>query len=232
MDTSWLGTLFDLIANFIGTMGDLISGVLRLDPDVFRVALTTPYTGLLALLTLFLAGISDTIGHSVVLFANRVPRRRFIFSIVTEALILVAGVFFWAATIWFTADVVFRAYQPYTTVLTAVALGYAPLLFGFLILLPYLGNFIFIVSRIWVLLAVLVGVAVAYSFGTWQTIICSVLGWMLLTLLTRLPFLRIKRIDNWLWQFSTGTPQEMDTEEVVAQFLREVRADSANGSSS
>jgi hypothetical protein len=231
MDLSWLGTLFDLIATTIATMGVLISGVLRLDPDVFRAALTTPNTGILAVLTLFLAGVSDTIGHSVVLFANRVPRRRFIFSVVIEALILVVGVFFWAATIWFTAETVFGAHQPYGTVVTAVALGYAPLLLGFLILLPYLGNFIFVLTRIWVLLAVLVGVAVAYSFGTWQTIICSLIGWALLTLLARLPFLRIQRIDNWLWQLSTGTPQELGTEEVVAQFMQEIRADSANGGS-
>lgn len=232
MDLSWLATLYDLIATTIATMGVLISGVLRLDPDVYRAALNTPNGGILALLTLFLAGISDTIGHSVVLFANRVPRRRFIFSVVIEALILVAGVFFWAATIWFTAEVVFGAHQPYGRVLTAVALSYAPLLFGFLILLPYLGSFVFILSRIWVLLAVLVGVAVTYSFGTWATIICSVLGWLLLTLLARLPFLRIQSIDNWLWRLSTGTPQEMGTEEIVAEFMREIRADSVNGGTS
>ncbi len=229
MDLSWIGTLFELIRTTLATMGVLISGVLRLDPDVFRAALNTPNTGILALLTLFLAGISDTIGHSVVLFANRVPRRRFLFSVVMEALILVAGVFFWAGTIWMTAELVFGAHEPYSRVLTAVALGYAPMLFGFLILLPYLGSFIFVLTRIWVLLAVLVGVAVAYSFGTWETIICSVLGWLLLTLLTRLPFLRVQRIDNWLWQLSTGTPQELDTEEMVAQFMQEVRANSANG---
>lgn len=232
MDLSWLSTLFDLIATTLATMGVLISGVLRLDPDVFRVALNTPHAGILAVLTLFLAGISDTIGHSVVLFANRVPRRRFAFSIIIEALILVAGVFFWAGTIWLTAEILFGMHRPYGTVLTAVALGYAPLLFGFLILLPYLGSFIFILTRIWVLLAVLVGVAVAYSFNTWETIVCSVLGWLLLTLLARLPFLRIQRIDNWLWRLSTGTPQEMDTEEMVAQFVREVRADSVNGGGS
>jgi hypothetical protein len=232
MDLSWISTLYELLVTTVATMGVLISGVLRLDPGVFRAALTTPNTGILALLTLFLAGVSDTIGHSVVLMANRVPRRRYIFSVVIEALILVAGVFFWAGTIWLTAEIVFSAQQPYGTVLTAVALGYAPLLFGFLILLPYLGSFIFILLRIWVLLAVLVGVAVTYGFGVWPTIVCSVLGWLLLTLLTRLPFLRIEALDNWLWKLSTGTEQELGTEEMVARFVEEVRANSVNGGSS
>jgi hypothetical protein len=219
----------ETLVTFLQLMGDLIGGVLRLDPAVFQAVLDTPITSLLALVILFLAGLSDTIGHSVVLFANRVPRRRFLFALFVEALIFVAGVFFWAGSIWLLADLIFGAVQPYTHVLSVVALGYAPLLFGFLILLPYLGNIIYVVLRVWVLLAVIVGVSVVFGFGLGPAVVCSALGWFFLTLLARLPFFRVDSVDDFLWRFSTGVPEELNTQEAVAQFMQEVRGQTANG---
>ncbi len=219
----------ETLSTFLDLMGDLIEGVLRLDPDVFQAVLDSSITGILSLIILFLAGLSDTIGHSVILFANRVPRRRFLLAIVMESLVFVAGVFFWAGSIWLMADLIYGAKQEYGYVVRTVGLGYAPLLFGFLILLPYLGNILFIALRVWVLLAVLVGVSVAYDFGLWPAMICSVSGWFLLTFLERLPFLRVQRIDNFLWRVSTGRPEELSSQEAVDLYMREVRTLSENG---
>jgi hypothetical protein len=222
----------ETLLTFLELMGDLIRGVLRLDPAVFEAALETSIAGYLAIIILFLAGLSDTIGHSIVLFANRVPRGRFLLAIIVEALIFVAGVFFWAGSVWLMAGFIFDAWQPYDYIVRVVALGYVPLLFGFLILLPYLGNVIFVVLRIWVLLAVLVGVSVAYGFGVPAALVCTALGWFLLTFLTRLPFLRLKRIDDFLWRFSTGIPMELDAQEAVALYMQEVRSQASEGSDS
>jgi len=219
----------ETLITFLELMGNLIKGVLRLNPEVFQAALDSSIAGVFSLVILFLAGLSDTIGHSVVFFANRVPRRRFLFAIIVEVLVFVAGVFFWAGSIWLLAEIIFDAEQSYGYVLRTVALGYAPLLFGFLILLPYLGNIIFVVLRIWVLLAVLVGVSVAFTFGFWPALICSVLGWIFLTFLARLPFLRVERVDNFLWRFSTGVDQELNSKEAVAQYMREVQSQKGNG---
>jgi hypothetical protein len=218
------------LLTFLGLMKDLIIGVLRLNPDVFEAILDSSITAILALIILFLAGLSDTIGHSAVFFANRVPRRRFLFAIVVEALVFVIGVFFWAASIWLTAEFLFNAHQQYNYVVLTVALGYAPLLFGFLILLPYLGNIIFVILRVWVLLAVLVAVSVAYHFGFWPALACSVLGWILITFLARLPFLRVDRIDNFLWRFSTGVDRELDIQDAVDQYMSEIQSEWVNGS--
>jgi hypothetical protein len=214
----------ETLLTFLELMGDLISGVLRLNPEVFQAALDSSIAGVFSLIILFLAGISDTIGHSVVFFANRVPRRRFLFAIFVEALVLVVGVFFWAGSIWMMGGLIFDAHQGYGYVVRTVALGYAPLLFGFLILLPYLGNVIFVILRIWVLLAVLIGVSVAYDFGFWPALICSVLGWVFLTFVARLPFLRIDLVDRLLWQLSTGVEQELNTQEAVDEFMRGARS--------
>jgi hypothetical protein len=213
----------ETLHTFLDLMGDLINGVLRLNPEVFQAALDSSITGIFSLIILFLAGVSDTIGHSVVFFANRVPRGRFLFAILVEALVFVIGVFFWAGSIWIMASFIFNAHQGYGYVIRTVALGYVPLLFGFLILLPYLGNIIFVTLRIWVLLAVLVGVSVAYDFGFWPALICSVLGWVFLTFLARLPFLRVDLVDNLLWRLSTGVDKELNAQEAVDEYMRKTR---------
>lgn len=194
---------------FIGALA-LARGALRLDPTAFDVALRTTTGGTLALIVLWLGGLSDVLGQSVVLFANRIKPGRFVISIVSAVLVLVLSVGFWAASIWLTATFVLDVDRPLADVLNVVYLSYAPLLFGIFVFLPYLGNYIFRLLRIWIFLALLVGVQEAYAFNFWEAILCCALGWIVYELLTRLPLLRIKRLSQWWWRVTTGTPEPID----------------------
>jgi hypothetical protein len=107
----------DTLTGFLAAVWQLISGVLRLNPQAYRVALALPEGWQLALIILFLAGLSYTLGHSVVLFANRVNRRHFIFALSVSSLTLVASVFFWGVTIWLIAGILVDHQQPFTNVL-------------------------------------------------------------------------------------------------------------------
>ena len=207
------------LAVFIETIWQLIRGVLRLDPDAYHALLAAPNGWKLALVILLAASLSYTVGQSVVLFANRVNRRHFIFALAISALSLVISVLFWAGSIWLSAVILFDVRQSFEQILTAVAISFAPLLFGFLILLPYFGNIVIVVLRIWVFLAIIVGVTVTFQFSFWEALFCSIFGWAVLELLTRIPFLQIKRLSNWLWRLSTGTEQQLETDEIVAQFV-------------
>ena len=209
----------DSLAVFIETVWQLITGVLRLDPAAYRALLAAPNGWKLALAILLIASLSYTLGQSVVLFANRVNRRHFIFALAISALSLVISVLFWAGSIWLSAVILFDVRQPFEQILSAVAISFAPLLFGFLILLPYFGNIVFVVLRIWVFLAIIVGVGFTFQFGFWEALICSVLGWAVLELLTRIPFLQVRRLSNWLWRLSTGTEEQLETGEIVTQFV-------------
>ena len=207
------------LAVFIETVWQLITGVLRFDPDAYHAVLAAPNGWKLALAILLIASLSYTVGQSVVLFANRVNRRHFIFALAISALSLAISVLFWAGSIWLSAAVLFDVRQSFEQILTAVAISFAPLLFGFLILLPYFGNIVFVVLRIWVFLAIIVGVRVTFQFGFWEALLCSILGWAVLELLTRIPFLQIRRLSNWLWRLSTGTEKQLETGEIVTQFV-------------
>lgn len=189
--------------------------------QAFEVILVAPNGGQLALSILIIAGLSYTLGQSVVLFANRVNRSHFIFSLVVSALTLAISVGFWAFSIWFLAETLFGVCQSFVAVMTAVAISFAPYLFGLFILLPYLGHIIFYILRIWVFLAVVIGVGVTFQIGFIEALVCSTLGWIILELLTRIPIFRIKSLDSWLWRVTTGTDHQLQTDEIVNLYVDE-----------
>ncbi len=218
----------DSTADFFSAVWQLIGQVLRLNPVAYERLFSIPDGWQLALAVLIIAGISYEIGQSVVLFANKVSRKRFLFSLIISALALAVSIVAWAFSIWALVEIFFDASLPASVVLTAVSISFAPYIFGFLILLPYLGNIIFYILRIWVLLAVIVGVQVAYQIGFFQSLLLSLVGWGILELLTQLPILHLDRFDQWLWQLTTGKQDQLQTAELVERFVDDAKS-SATG---
>lgn len=210
------------LLGFLKAMWEVAGGVMRLDPAVFTTVINTPGGGWVALAIAFVAGISDMIGQSVVLFANRVSPRRFWVSLVLSALLLIFSIFFYAFSIWLFVKFVFFLQGQFTIILIIVALSYAPLIFSFAALLPYLGNFVYQAVRIWSLLALVVGVKAVAGSLFWQAILACLLGWLFIQFIVHMPFLKIKAIDAWLWRVMTGTRERLDTQ-MLADRLAEQR---------
>lgn len=217
------------IGEFFASVWQLARSVWALDPAAFRVVLDAPgsATVWVVMALVLLAGLSDTLGQSVVLFANRVRRRRFAISLVMYALVFVLAVLAWAALVWLLAQVLFGVERPFRDVFLVVSASHAPMLFGFLALLPYLGNAIDHILRIWVLLALMVGTAVTYDFGFAEALTCAILGWMLIELITHFPALHFDALGNWFWRVTTGTTQRLQTQEIVDRYI-EARRNSFN----
>lgn len=209
--------------DFLGTLWAVLGGLLRLDPAAYEAALASADSTQLGLTTLFLGGLSITLGQSVVLFANRVSRSRFIISLIASAVLFVVSVIFWALSIWAIATFVLDEQQPFTAVLTVVGLSYAPFLFGFLVLLPYVGNILDNVLHIWVFLGTLVGVSRLFGFTLWQALLCCLLGWVLLEVVSRFGAQAIEAAEDWVWRISTGTAAEQETDTLIEAFVRQAR---------
>ena len=210
------------LSRFLTAMWDVAVGVMRLDPEVFTTVLNTPGAGWVALAIAFVAGISDMLGQSVVLFANRVSPRRFGVSVVASALVLIVSIFFYTFSIWLIVKFVFFLPSRFGNILILVALSYAPIVFSFAALMPYLGNFIYHAVRIWSLLALVVGVRAVAGAVFWQGIVACLLGWLFIQFVIHMPFLKIKAIDAWLWKVMTGTKERLDTQ-MLADRLAEER---------
>lgn len=210
------------IGGFLVSLWEIITGVLSFDADAYIAVLTQPGGGRMAVAVLFISTLSLSIGQSVVLFANRVGRRRFVLSLILSATLLVLGVFIWATAVWLLAGTLFGAHQSFQAVFIVVALSYAPLIYGFLVLLPYLGNIIYVVLRVWILLVLLMAVQALFGFSLFDAMICSFLGWVILELIVRIP--AITAVEQWLWKLFSGKDALEETHDIVTEFVQSVRA--------
>lgn len=209
------------LSGFLAALWVVINGVLSFNPEAYLAVLTEDGGGRLSLAVLFLGTLSLSIGQSVVLFANRVGRRRFVLSLLLSATLLVVGVYIWATAVWLLATFLFGGQQSFRNVFIVVALSYAPLLYGFLVLLPYLGNIIYMALRIWILLVLLIAVQALFAFGWFEAIVCSFLGWLILELIVRIP--AITAVERWLWRITSGKYELADTQDIVTEFVSSVR---------
>lgn len=214
------------ISDFLVSLWQIITGVLSFDADAYIAVLTQPGGGRMAVAVLFVSTLSLSVGQSVVLFANRVGRRRFVLSLLLSATLLVVGVYIWTTAVWLLAATLFAADQSFSNVFIVVALSYAPLVYGFLVLLPYLGNIIYILLRIWILLVLLLAVQALFGFGLFAAIICSFMGWVILELIVRIPL--ITAVEQWLWRLFSGKDSLAPTQDIVTEFVQSVRASAQN----
>ena len=218
----------DSLGGFLAALWDVIIGVLTLDPDVFVAMVNIPGAWTIALAILFLAGVSDMLGQSVVLFANRVTPRRFLVSLITSGLLLVLSAVVWAVSIWLVVVFVFALEGRFSRIVILVALSYAPLILSVGVLLPYFGNTIYHLVRVWSLLALIVGVKAIAAAVFWQGIIACLIGWLFIQLIIHLPIFKIKAVDAWMWKVMTGTSKRLDSQ-MIADQLAEMRGKEIRG---
>lgn len=89
--------------------------------------------------TILLAGLSESIGLSFVLFINRVKPSRFIPSVLLNTILFLFGYFETVFVIWLTARYILGYSNIILPIMYAVGVSYTPLILSFLSLLPYLG---------------------------------------------------------------------------------------------
>jgi predicted Abi (CAAX) family protease len=138
---------------------EILGWVFWLDKTAFDQISISPWGIGLALGVALLAEFSLAVGQSVVLFINRVTPLRFIFSLLISAALYVFEFLFQVISTWLICQLPWSVHPHFLTLLMVFGLSYAPLLFGFLGALPYLGFPILRLLSIWNLLAITVGFA-------------------------------------------------------------------------
>lgn len=195
-------------------LGELIRRALALDPAVYRL-LSEDGLGLgIALLVVALAGLSEGVGQSLVLFINRITPRRFVLSLLLSAATHAVGYIFWAATIWLVGVRLFGRQEEFVVVARAVGLAYAPQLFGFFILTPYLGSLFALVIGVWTLLATVVAVHAGLELTIWQAVACSGVGWLLGQVIRRTLGRPLLAFERWAENRAAGAPLRWSVEDV------------------
>jgi len=219
------------IFHFLQTMWALAWGAMKLDPAAFK-AVEPAGTGLLITAIVFLAGVSETIGQSVVLFANRVKPGRFALSLLLNGILFIVSVFILTGSIWGIAKVLFHTDVPYIGLLREAGLSYAPLLFSFFVLLPYMGIFINRALSVWSFLALLVALKVVMGFVLWQALICSIFGWALVQVLKYTLGRPFVAIEQWLRHTTAGVNLTVESPDKLIETIIEQTIDNPKGGKS
>ncbi len=203
------------LGGWLSALWQLAWGAMRFDAAAFSVVLEYSRGTLLALVVLLIGGFSYFFGQSAVLFANRIPPRRFLLSLLAGAIGLWASVFFWSASLWVVVSLLLGTRVDLGDVVAIVALSFAPYWLGFLILFPYLGSLFSKMLRGWVALILLMAVAVSFGLAFWQALLACALGWGVFELLNRVPLLDLDRLEAWLWREGAGKTLQRDVDSLV-----------------
>jgi hypothetical protein len=174
------------ITLFLPELGSTLAGVLQLQRAAFTQAASASQEAmLLGLAIVLLAGFSEAVAASIVLFANRVRPARLFFSWTIGAVLFFFGYAFLVISTWLVCRLPGTPHLSLQELAIVLALGYAPMLFAFLGALPYLGPGIFTVLRIWNLLAMVAGVEAIGRVDIPTAAICVALGWTVMLLAQR-----------------------------------------------
>ncbi len=187
-------------------LGQIIRGALALDKNVFIGVQHSSQGIWIALIVVGLAGLSESLGQSLVLFINRVRPRRFIPAVLISAISYIVGYMLWTSSVWLVGTYAFGRSVSWWAVAAPVGLAYAPQLLAFFELTPFFGNPFGILLSLWSLLAIVVAVRAGLGLETWQAILASGLGWALIQVWRRTLGRPIYALGRWFKRRAVGVP--------------------------
>lgn len=169
----------------LGQFWPLVQGANALNPEAFRAIETHPDGTLLTIAVMLLAGLSQGIGQAIVLFLNQVKPIRFVLSLGIAAILFVFSAAFWVLSVWAVSRLLYGVDVSFLKVFRVLGLAYAPLLWSFLVAIPYLGVPINVVLSVWSLLAFVRGFSVVTELDHWQVLGSALLGWVVFQIMQR-----------------------------------------------
>jgi hypothetical protein len=188
------------------SLGDTIRQALALDETIY-VEIQRGSGGIwLALAVVGLAGLSQSLGQSVVLFINHVRPRRFLLAMIISAVSYMVGYLLWSSSVWLVGVYAFGRSESWLAVAAVVGLAYAPQLLAFFELTPFFGNPFGLLLSLWSMVAIVVAVRVGLSLETWQAVVASGLGWLLIQVWRRTLGRPIYALGQWLERRAAGVP--------------------------
>lgn len=174
-----------LLLLFLAPSWPTLFGVLVLDPRAFITIKSLRFGLEEAIIVVFIASVSEAIGQSFVLFVNRIPPSRFIFSLLITSILYAFNFGIWAAGLWLVTILLFRGDTRLFEVASTLGFSYAPFIFGLAIALPYAGRAIYILLILWSVAALAVGLTVLLNIALLHAFIASLLGFLVLLVFQR-----------------------------------------------
>lgn len=211
--------MIQAVWEYFGLVFEAIGYTLRLDPRVYSEVILHPEGAAIIRGIVFLAGMSMLLGQSLMLFVNRVRRGRFLLSLVINGLVFLITYAVWGIFVAFIAWLMFDVnIVELVIILFLVGLSTAPLVFGFLILIPYMGPAIGKVLSVWQLLIMTTTVQFTFDVGFIQAAVCVGLSWLLMLILSNTIGVPVVKLRNFTYRKITGSDLDATTQDILLEY--------------
>jgi hypothetical protein len=169
----------------LGAFFDTVGGILSLDPDVILAVQTAPNGLTIAIVILLVATVSDVVGNSPVLFFNRMSPGRLATAMGVETVLSLVRLAIWVCSTAVLLLVVKNGSVTLSNVVLVIGVGYAPMVWSFLVVIPTAGPFIRRLLIVWTLVTITASIAVASSTSPWQAVPAPVVATLVIVVLYR-----------------------------------------------
>lgn len=204
------------VLDFLASVWLVIWGVLTRDRSVLTWFQVHPLSLEIAVTAAAFAGASTLLGDSVVLFLNRVRGWRFAITLSINALGFVLLYSLQALVIAILGPLVLGYSPGLLAVVKGVMLSTAPMIFGVLVLIPYLGPAIARVLQVWGLLALWLVVQVLFHTDPWSALLVTGIGWVVMQVLSWTLARPVSWIGDRIWRLATGKPAMMTGRDLLS----------------
>jgi predicted Abi (CAAX) family protease len=190
--------------NALDRFWEILRLIFALDSVALQNLTQSPRGAIIAIAVVLAAGLSSAIAQGVVLFLNRIPPVRFIFSLLINAIIFAVGYLFLILSTWLVTLFPGGVSVPFWTLAIALAASCGPLIFNFLGALPYLGVPLLALLSLCHLLALVLAFNAVTELGPGKAFGYVALGWLVLQLLQQTVGQPIANLGKWLANQTAG----------------------------
>jgi hypothetical protein len=202
--------------DFFASVGLAIWTMLTLDSNTLGWFRTHPLNLQIAATVAALAGVSTLLGDSVVLFLNRVRGWRFLVTLLLNGAAMVLLYVLQALMIAVIGPLVVGHTPGLVSILRGVMLATAPMVFGFLGLIPYAGPAITRLLQAWGVLTLWIVVAVVFQADFFASLLITLIGWGAMQLLSWGLSRPVSWVGDRIWRVVTGKPSLMSGTDILS----------------
>lgn len=216
-----MGEIISGLFTYLSALWRTIGYALTLNQDLFAWFEANEQARLLAIGLVVLAGASSLLGQSVILFVNRVRKGRFFLSLFVNGLLLAVEYVVVAIVIRIVGGLVIGAPIATGTLFRMVALSTAPLVFGFFVLMPYMGPVIGRILSVWSALILIGVVRYHYQSTPWEALVVVGIAWLAMLALTNTIGKPVIALRNRIWHRVVGSSLDATAEDILLEYARD-----------
>ena len=207
----------------ITQLRDMIGRALWFDHTVYNTEIMDDRTRFVSMLVVFLAGASLLLGQCFALFLVAASPIGFVLGLIFSGLSLMVRLGLWMIFSVFFASLLFGVVNSPWDFVSVIFVATAPLVFGFLAVLPSIGVVILYILYGWTCLTMMYGLFYGAQVPFLPGAVCMLSGWIAVSFLERMFFTRSKTAKSGGFLFASRQLSRFTSDQVLDFVKQRVR---------